>query len=136
MKWEENVRKVVPYTPGEQPDDKRVIKLNTNENPYPPAPGVADKLATLKTDQMRLYPAFPEQTQLAEALADYYGIGREELFIGVGSDDVLSLAFMTFFSRKSRCFFLILPTLSMMCGRIYIRCLMRGKRWMSGFASG
>ncbi len=100
MKWEENVRKVVPYTPGEQPDDKSVIKLNTNENPYPPAPGVADKLATLKTDQMRLYPAFPEQTQLAEALADYYGICREELFIGVGSDDVLSLAFMTFFQSE------------------------------------
>lgn len=100
MKWEENVRKVVPYTPGEQPDDKRVIKLNTNENPYSPAPGVTDKLATLKADQMRLYPAFPEQTQLAEALADYYGIGREELFIGVGSDDVLSLAFMTFFQSE------------------------------------
>lgn len=105
MKWEENVRKVVPYTPGEQPDDKRVIKLNTNENPYPPAPGVADKLATLKTDQMRLYPAFPEQTQLAEALADYYGIGGEELFIGVGSDDVLSLAFMTFFQSEKPVFF-------------------------------
>ena len=60
MKWEENVRKVVPYTPGEQPDDKSVIKLNTNENPYPPAPGVAEKLAALEMDQMRLYPAFPE----------------------------------------------------------------------------
>lgn len=97
MKWEENVRKVIPYTPGEQPDRKNVIKLNTNENPYPPAPGVAQKLAVLDADQMRLYPAFPEQTQLAEALADYYRIDREQLFIGVGSDDVLSLAFLTFF---------------------------------------
>ena len=97
MKWEENVRKVVPYTPGEQPGHKNIIKLNTNENPYPPAPGVAKKLAALEADQMRLYPAFPEQTQLAEILAEYYGIDREQLFIGVGSDDVLSLAFMTFF---------------------------------------
>lgn len=97
MKWEENVRKVVPYTPGEQPDHKNVIKLNTNENPYPPAPGVARRLAALDADRMRLYPAFPEQTRLAEALAGFYRIDREQLFIGVGSDDVLSLAFMTFF---------------------------------------
>ena len=97
MEWEKNVRRVVPYTPGEQPADQNVIKLNTNENPYPPAPGVAASLALLDADKMRLYPAFPEQTQLAEALADYYGIGRDQLFIGVGSDDVLSLAFMTFF---------------------------------------
>lgn len=105
MKWEENVRKVVPYTPGEQPDRKNVIKLNTNENPYPPAPGVAQKLAALDADQMRLYPAFPEQTRLAEVLAEYYGIDREQLFLGVGSDDVLSLAFMTFFQSDRPVFF-------------------------------
>ena len=97
MKWEENVRRVVPYIPGEQPGGRSVIKLNTNENPYPPAPGVAKRLAALEADKMRLYPAFPEQTQLAEALAKHYQIKKEQLFIGVGSDDVLSLAFMTFF---------------------------------------
>ena len=100
MKWEENVRKVVPYTPGEQPQDQNVIKLNTNENPYPPAPGVMDRIAELSPERMRLYPAFPEQTQLAWALAEYYQIDREQIFIGVGSDDVLSLAFMTFFQSK------------------------------------
>ena len=97
MKWEENVRKVVPYTPGEQPESKNVIKLNTNENPYPPAPGVARRIAELEPEKMRLYPAFPEQTELAEVLAAHYGIGTDRLFIGDGSDDVLSLAFMTFF---------------------------------------
>lgn len=97
MKWEENVRRVVPYIPGEQPGGRSVIKLNTNENPYPPAPGVAERLAAMEADKMRLYPAFPEQTQLAEALAQHYRIKKEQLFIGVGSDDVLSLAFMTFF---------------------------------------
>lgn len=105
MKWEDNVRKVVPYVPGEQPDQANVIKLNTNESPYPPAPGVAKRMAALDADRMRLYPAFPEQTQLAGALAEYYGIGRDELFIGVGSDDVLSLAFMTFFQSGRPVFF-------------------------------
>ena len=97
MKWEENVRKVVPYSAGEQPKRKDIIKLNTNENPYPPAPGVARKIAELEAEQMRLYPAFPEQTLLAAALAEYYGIGTDRIFIGDGSDDVLSLAFLTFF---------------------------------------
>ena len=97
MKWEENVRKVVPYTPGEQPAGKNIIKLNTNECPYPPAPGVAKRMAELDTDKMRLYPAFPENTELAKELADFYHIDKEELFIGVGSDDVLSMAFLTFF---------------------------------------
>ncbi len=97
MKWEDNVRKVVPYTPGEQPKNKDVIKLNTNENPYPPSPGVKRAIEEMEPEKMRLYPAFPEQTELAEALAGYYQIGREQIFIGDGSDDVLSLAFMTFF---------------------------------------
>ena len=98
MSWEENVRKVVPYTAGEQPRRKDIIKLNTNESPYPPAPGVESRIAELDAEQMRLYPAFPEKTELAAALADYYGIGTDRIFIGVGSDDVLCQAFMTFFN--------------------------------------
>lgn len=98
MKWEENVRKVVPYTPGEQPDKPGVIKLNTNESPYPPAPGVTAAIERLCADRMRLYPAFPEQTALAAELAGYYHVGTDRIFIGVGSDDVLSMAFMTFFN--------------------------------------
>ena len=97
MKWEENVRKVVPYVAGEQPRGTGVIKLNTNESPYPPAPGVARRIGELDAEQMRLYPAFPEQTELAAELAAYYGIDTDRIFIGDGSDDVLSLAFMTFF---------------------------------------
>jgi histidinol-phosphate aminotransferase len=100
MSWEENVRKVVPYTPGEQPRQKDVIKLNTNECPYPPAPAVERRIAQLDADKMRLYPAFPEKTALAEELAAYYHISTEQIFIGVGSDDVLSMAFMTFFQSE------------------------------------
>ena len=98
MKWEENVRRVVPYTAGEQPRRAGVIKLNTNENPYPPAPGVQRAIAGLDAEQMRLYPAFPEKTELAVELAAYYGIGTDQIFIGVGSDDVLCQAFVTFFN--------------------------------------
>ena len=105
MKWEENVRKVVPYTPGEQPRKDNIIKLNTNESPYPPAPGVERKIAELDIDKMRLYPAFPEKTDLAGELADYYHINRDQIFIGVGSDDVLSMAFLTFFQSEKPIFF-------------------------------
>ncbi len=105
MKWEENVRRVVPYTPGEQPKKSGVIKLNTNENPYPPAPGVGKALAALDVEKFRLYPEFPEQTELAEALAARYQIATDQIFIGVGSDDVLSIAFMTFFQSDKPVFF-------------------------------
>lgn len=98
MKWEENVRKVIPYIPGEQPKEKNVIKLNTNESPYPPSPMVGKKMREMGEKDLRLYPAFPEETPLADELAAYYHIKKEQLFIGVGSDDVLSLAFMTFFN--------------------------------------
>lgn len=97
MSWEDNVRKVVPYIPGEQPDAKNMIKLNTNECPYPPAPGVGERMKQLKRERMCLYPAFPEKTELSRELAEFYQISTDELFIGVGSDDVLSMAFLTFF---------------------------------------
>lgn len=105
MKWEENVRRVVPYTPGEQPQKTSLIKLNTNESPYPPAPGVAKALSALDAEKFRLYPAFPEETELAKALAARYHIGNDQLFIGVGSDDVLSMAFLTFFHSERPVFF-------------------------------
>ncbi len=99
-KWENNVRKVVPYVPGEQPNKERMIKLNTNENPYPPAPGVKKALADFKTDKLRLYPD-PVVGKLVNAIADYYGVNKEQVFVGVGSDDVLAMIFMTFFNSKT-----------------------------------
>lgn len=95
--WESYVRKVVPYVPGEQPDKDKMIKLNTNENPYPPAPGVAKVLAGYDADRLRLYPE-PTCKVLVDAIAEYYGISREQVFVGVGSDDVLAMIFMTFFN--------------------------------------
>ncbi len=98
MSWEDNVRKVVPYTPGEQPSDaQKVIKLNTNENPYPPSPKVFEAAAGMDVSNLRLYPA-ADVGPLRDAIADHYGFSSDQVFVGVGSDDVLSVAFLTFFN--------------------------------------
>ncbi len=94
--WEAFVRKVVPYTPGEQPKKTNMIKLNTNENPYPPAPGVEACIRQFPVDKLRLYPD-PAVSALVDALAKYHGLKPEQVFVGVGSDDVLAMCFLTFF---------------------------------------
>lgn len=96
--FEKNIRKVEPYVPGEQPQHK-VIKLNTNENPYPPAPGVKEALVNMDVDRMRLYPD-PTAGNLVHTLAEYYGVKEEQVFVGVGSDDVLAMCFLTFFNSE------------------------------------
>ena len=95
--WETYVRKVVPYVPGEQPNKKNMIKLNTNENPYPPAPGVTECLEKFDTDRLRLYPD-PALTALVNELAAFHNVKPEQVFVGVGSDDVLAMCFLTFFN--------------------------------------
>lgn len=98
-KWEENIRRVVPYTPGEQPNVPGMIKLNTNENPYPPAPGVRRALEGMREELFRLYPD-PASSVLVHALAEFYHRPEEQFFVGVGSDDVLAMAFQTFFNSE------------------------------------
>lgn len=95
--WEANVRKVVPYVPGEQPQERDMIKLNTNENPYPPSPKVYKAHENIAVDRFALYPD-PSCGKLVRALENYYGLESGQVFVGVGSDDVLSLAFLTFFN--------------------------------------
>lgn len=95
--WEDNIRKTVPYVPGEQPRFDGMIKLNTNENPYPPAPGVARALKNMEAEQLKLYPD-PGAGLLVDALAEYYELPSEQIFVGVGSDDVLAMSFLTFFN--------------------------------------
>lgn len=95
--WENKVRRVVPYTPGEQPKTGGIIKLNTNENPYPPSPAAKAALDAFDSVEMRLYPA-PDASELVDAIAETYGVKSSQVFVGVGSDDVISMAFMTFFS--------------------------------------
>lgn len=96
MNWESYVRKVVPYTPGEQPKKTHMIKLNTNECPYPPSPAVQKAIAEFPYERGRLYPD-PTADRLVGAIADYYKVDKSQVFVGVGSDDVLAMTFLTFF---------------------------------------
>ncbi len=97
MSWEANIRKADPYTPGEQPGMDGIIKLNTNENPYPPPPQVLAAIAGIRPEEYSLYPD-PDAGVLRQSLASYHGMEKEQVFVGVGSDDVLALAFLTFFN--------------------------------------
>lgn len=97
--WEMNIRRVVPYVPGDQPEGHKLIKLNTNENPYPPAPGVERALKEMETDRLRKYPD-PASRKLVNALAEYYGVEEDQVFVGVGSDDVIAMSFLTFFNSE------------------------------------
>lgn len=97
--WEKNIRRVEPYVPGEQPKDGKIIKLNTNENPYPPAPRVLEAAGRMNTDALRLYPD-PAASELVDALAELHHVKSAQIFPGVGSDDVLSMIFLTFFNSE------------------------------------
>lgn len=96
MSYKDNIKKVTPYVPGEQPAGD-VVKLNTNESPFPPSMNVAMAIASIDYDALRKYPD-PDATVLVQAIADYYKVDEEQVFVGVGSDDVLAMAFQTFFN--------------------------------------
>lgn len=97
--WRDNLRRVEPYVPGEQPNEKDMVKLNTNENPYPPSPKVLQAMNDFDIDTLRLYPD-PNSQLLVDAIAKRYDVDSDQVFVGVGSDDVLAIAFMTFFNGK------------------------------------
>lgn len=89
---------LTPYIPGEQPQDRRYIKLNTNESPYSPSPKVLKAIAGEAGGSLRLYPD-PESRRLGAAAAKYYSLAPEQVFVGGGSDEVLAYAFMAFFQQ-------------------------------------
>ena len=95
--WSQRIRQLVPYTPGEQPKNQVFIKLNTNENPYPPSPKVLEAIRDGADEKLRLYPD-PEACALRAAIAEYHGLRSEQVFCGNGSDEVLGLCFYAFFS--------------------------------------
>ncbi len=94
--WSSRIRDLTPYTPGEQPKERRYIKLNTNENPYPPSPRAIAAIQAEAGERLRLYPD-PEGTPLVQALAKRYGVAENQIFVGNGSDEVLAFAFQAFF---------------------------------------
>lgn len=95
--WTENLRKIEPYVPGEQSEDKDIIKLNANENPYPPSPMAEKVIREFNSDTLRLYPN-ANATELKQALADYYDVEIKNVFLGNGSDDVIAVAFQALFN--------------------------------------
>ena len=95
MRITKSVRRLEAYTPGEQPKAKNVVKLNTNENPYPPSPACARVLKSFDLDRLRRYPD-PNFGDLRAALAKLNGTRPENVFVGNGSDEILALAAKTF----------------------------------------
>ncbi|MCX8129189.1 MAG: histidinol-phosphate transaminase [Clostridia bacterium] len=95
--WSELVKRIEPYVPGEQPKDKKYIKLNTNENPYPPSPKVIESIKRAADESLRLYPD-PDCNGLRETIAEYHKLKKEQVFVGNGSDEVLAFAYMAFFN--------------------------------------
>lgn len=99
--WSKRVRNLTPYVPGEQPTHNNLCKLNTNENPFPPSPKVAEAIAAVlanQADSLRLYPV-PESDELRETLAAVYGLQANQIFVGNGSDEVLAHVFACFFVK-------------------------------------
>lgn len=94
--WSPAIRGLVPYVPGEQPKIPGLIKLNTNENPYPPSPQVVQAITAAAREGLQLYPD-PQATALRETLAAHHGITAGQVFVGNGSDEVLAHAFFAFF---------------------------------------
>lgn len=97
--WKNNLRDIEPYVPGEQSKDRDIVKINANENPYPPSPKAVEALKNFDTSKLRFYPQ-ANAIALKEAIAEFYGVKAENVFVGNGSDDVLALAFQAFFNSE------------------------------------
>jgi histidinol-phosphate aminotransferase len=115
--WSPRVRELVPYVPGEQPRIPNLVKLNTNENPYPPSPQVIAAIARAAQQGLQLYPD-PEATALREVIAAHHRIDAGQVFPGNGSDEVLAHAFFAFFQQERP---LLVPDISYSFYRVYCR---------------
>lgn len=97
--WTDTISRLTPYVPGEQRTGSDIVKLNTNENPYPPSPKVLEAIRAVDGHQLRRYPD-PESDALRQALADYHGLSLNNVFVGNGSDEILALAFLAYFTNN------------------------------------
>ena len=108
--WNDKIKEIEPYVPGEQPKDKKYIKLNTNENPYSPSEKVIEKIKSMNLEDLKLYPD-PDVSELRKVIAEYFSkkiderITKEQIFVGNGSDEVLALIFMTFFNKGDKVYY-------------------------------
>ena len=101
---DERYSKLAAYVPGEQPQDKKYIKLNTNESPFPPSEAVLKAVNESQTELLRLYPD-PDGRVLTNKLADYYGVKPSQVFLANGSDDILNFAFMAYGANGRKSYF-------------------------------
>ncbi|MCP3925220.1 MAG: histidinol-phosphate transaminase [Desulfobacterales bacterium] len=95
----DRMKNLTPYVPGEQPQDRKYIKLNTNENPFPPSPEISDHLKAYDLENLRLY-SDPNSTKLCSIIAEKYGISKDQVITGNGSDEILSFCFYAFFDSN------------------------------------
>ena len=95
--WIKNLRDIEPYVPGEQSGEKDIVKINANENPYPPSPKAVEAIRNFNTPMLRFYPN-ANATPLKQAIADYYNVDIKNVFLGNGSDDVIAIAFQALFN--------------------------------------
>ena len=108
--WNDKIKEIEPYVPGEQPKDKKYVKLNTNENPYSPSEKVVEKIKSMSLKDLKLYPD-PDVSELRKVIAEYFSqkiderITKEQIFVGNGSDEVLALIFMTFFNKGDKVYY-------------------------------
>lgn len=102
--WSNRVKETEPYVYGEQPKDKKYIKLNTNENPYPPSEKVLNKIREAASEDLKLYPD-PTCDALKNELSQYYNLGKNQIFIGNGSDEVLAFSFLAYFNENDKVIF-------------------------------
>jgi len=109
--WNCRTRNIKPYVPGEQPRDKKFIKLNTNENPYPPSPKVIEVIQKASNGDLKLYPD-PESVAFREAAALRYGVKPEQVFAGNGSDEILAFVFGAFFESSATAATILFPDIT------------------------
>jgi histidinol-phosphate aminotransferase len=113
--WNDKVKEIEPYVPGEQPKDKKYIKLNTNENPYPPSNKVIEAMKNALNGDLKLYPD-PTCSDLVNEISKYYNLNTDEVFIGNGSDEILAFSFMAFFSKDKQ---IVFPDISYTFYKVY-----------------
>lgn len=109
--WNSKVRSLEPYVPGEQPRDRTYIKLNTNENPYPPSPATLQAIRAAASESLRLYPD-PTALELRRGIAGRYGVGEDQVFVGNGSDEILAFCFGAFFEAGAGAEPILFPDIS------------------------
>lgn len=121
--WSPRIRSLAPYVPGEQPRERDIVKLNTNENPYPPSPLVLAAVHAAADERLRLYPP-PEAEELKAAIAAYHGVAADQVFVGNGSDEVLAHAFLGLLDHGRPVWF---PDITYSFYPVY--CRLYGIRW-------